>query len=96
MPGADQIYCYAERAVGGVIVELRPDLETRWRGVIPKNIGLDPDNWLVTSNRMVRSFNQIATGVPPVTMSEPARATYRSKALISLVTAIADLAEQAA
>jgi hypothetical protein len=90
----DQIYAWAEQAVEEIIVDLRPDLKARWRGVSPKNVGQDPDNWLVTSARMIRGFNQLAQGIHPITMSEPARVTYHAKPLISFVTAIADLGDQ--
>lgn len=94
MADADQIYAWAEEAVGTVIIEIRPDLEKRWRGVLPKNIGLDTDNWLSVSQRMIRRFNELAVDVPHVWMSEPSRALYQASALISFATAIADLADQ--
>lgn len=94
MSNGDQIYAWAEAAVEAIIVDIRPDLNARWRGASPKAVGLDPDNWLVASSRMVRQFNRIAEDLSPVTMSEPARASFHGKPLISFVTAIADLADQ--
>lgn len=94
MVSTDKIYAWAEEAVGTTISEIRPDLTVRWRGVQPKNLGIDADNWLALSRRMIRRFNELALDLPHVWMSEPSRAAFHAAPLISFVTAITDLADQ--
>jgi hypothetical protein len=91
MLNGDEVFRRAENAVRVVIVEIRPDLKGRWRAVVPKDLGLEADDWLVASRRMVDRFaNSLGK---PITMSDPARAAYRSQRLIEFVVALANLGD---
>lgn len=91
MLNGDEVFRRAENAVRIVIVEFRPDLKGRWRAVVPKDLGLEADDWLVASQRMVVRFgNSLGK---PVAMSDPARAAYRAQRLIEFVVALADLGD---
>ncbi|WP_380872497.1 hypothetical protein ACFB49_34290 [Sphingomonas sp. DBB INV C78] len=94
MADPEQIYAWAEEAVGREIAKARPDLQYKWRAVAPKNLGLDVDNWLILSQKMIKRFNALAADIPHIWMSEPSRASFHGSPLISFVTAIADLADQ--
>ena len=91
MLNGDQVFSRAENAVRVVIVDIREDLKGRWRGVVPKDIGLEPDDWLVASQRMVDRF---ATSISEqVAMSDAARAKYRAQRLTEFVVALANLGD---
>ena len=94
MLNGDQIFAAADKAVGDEVIEVRSDLIGRWRGVVPNDLGLNGDNWLKMSGRMVAAFSD-ATGLA-ITMSEPTRATFRKRRLVNLVVAIANLGDKAA
>lgn len=96
MVSTDDIFRLADQAVGEVALDLDPGLASVWRDVTPEAIGLDSDNWLATSKQMVVRFNELAVGVAPISISEPARRQYYDRDLIDFVGAIADAAEQVA
>jgi len=88
MLNGDQVFARAENAVRVVILDIREDLKGRWRGVTPKDIGLEPDDWLVASQRMVERFGR-SIG-KPVSIGDAARAKFRSQRLIEFVVALAN------
>jgi len=94
MLNGDTIFAAAEKAVGDAVVNIRPDLAGRWRGVVPNDIGLNGDNWLQLSGRMLAAFNT-ATGLS-ISITEPSRATFRKRRLVNYVVAIANLGDRAA
>jgi hypothetical protein len=93
---ADQIFAWAEEAVAEVALDIDDALSDLWREVTPEDLGLNKDDWLEASRRMIKGFNARAVDVISISISEPARLTYRSTKLIDFVAAIADAAEQVA
>ena len=86
----EKIFLFAEEAVGFVVRDIRPDLAYTWRGVTAKDIGIEADDWLKMSARMIRRFN--ANAELNIAISEPTRAPYRTKRFIAFSIAIADMA----
>lgn len=83
-------FAWADEAVGFVVRDIRPDLAFSWRGVVPADIGISPDNWLKMSKRMVERFN--VNCEPDISMNEAERRGFRKKRFVVFALAIADLA----
>ena len=94
MTDQERVFLWAEQAVAEIVLDIDESLESVWREVTPADLGLNPDNWLLASKRMVARFNALAEGVTAISLSAPSRAQYRSSDLIEFVVAIADAAEQ--
>jgi hypothetical protein len=88
MLDGEKVFARAEAAVRIEITAIRPDLKGRWRPVVPKDVGLEPDDWLLASDRIVTRFSDSIGR--PVGMTDPERAQYRTKRLIEFVVALAD------
>lgn len=88
MLNGDQVFSRAENAVRIVILDIRGDLKGRWRGVTPKDLGLEPDDWLEASQRMVERFSHSIGKA--ISVEDAARAKFRSQRLIEFVVALAN------
>lgn len=88
MLDGEKIFARAEAAVRIEITAIKPELRGRWRPVVPKDVGLEPDDWRLASARMTERF--AASIGRPVVVTDPERAQYRTKRLIEFVVALAD------
>jgi hypothetical protein len=86
----ETVFLWSEEAVGFVVRDIRPDLAHRWRGVVPKDVGINPDDWLEMSQRMVDRLN--ANAGFAISPPEPARKGFRTKRFISFALFLADKA----
>lgn len=86
---ADKNFEWAEEAVGFLVQQQWPELAKRWRGVIPKDLGLGSDDWLNLSRRMLNRYkaNSGANG----TLSNAARAPFHTQRFTMFVVALADV-----
>lgn len=86
---ADRDFEWAEEAVGFLVQMQWPDLAKRWRGVLPKDLGLSSDDWINLSRRMLNRFR--TNSGTAVSMGDAKRKTYHSQRFIMFVVALADL-----
>lgn len=86
-------YLRAPAAVQTEITRIRPDLKGKWRGVVPKDLGLEPDDWLELSQMMVDRFAESIH--KSVKFPDAARAKYRTQRLTEFVVALANLGDAA-
>lgn len=86
---ADRNFEWAEEAVGYLVQQTWPELAKRWRGVVPKDLGLNSDDWMKLSGRMLNRYraNSGATG----STGAAARRPYHTQRLILFVVALADV-----
>lgn len=93
MLSGEQIFARADASVRIEILAIRSDLKGRWRPVVPKNLGIELDDWLLLSKKMVTRFAKVFD--PPVSMSAAVRAQYHEQRLIEFVVALANLGDGA-
>jgi hypothetical protein len=86
---ADRNFEWAEEAVGFIVQQQWPELAKRWRGVVPKDLGLNSDDWLRLSRRMLNRYktNSGATG----TLTDAARKPFHAQRLTMFVVALSDV-----
>lgn len=86
---ANDDFAWAEEAVGFLVQKQWPRHSKDWRGIIPKDLGLNSDDWLNLSRRMLSRYktNSGSTG----TMSDAQRKPFLTQRFIMFVAALADL-----
>jgi hypothetical protein len=85
----DKQYDRAEEAVGFLVQKNWPEHHKDWRGIVPKDLGLNLDDWLKLSRRMLNRYND--NNGSKAAMSDAARKPYLTQRLTMFVVALADL-----